>query len=226
MEHPTTSGVPHLRITRAAPHGLLAQGAGRLAILGGAYNPITYAHLAIADAVVRAMGMHEVLFCLPEVPPHKTIFGASLEQRLDMVQLAVADRPYAAVGLSTHGLFLDIYRAVGSVYPPRIEVFFLTGRDAAERILTWDYDDTEAALQQMFTAFEFIVCDREGVFEIPDDPRLMPYHDRIHRCPMDVQANHISSTAVREHLQQDRPIDQLVPPAVADYIRTHRLYLD
>ena len=115
-----------------------------------------------------------MLFLLPQVPPHKPIFGASLEQRLEMMQLAVEDRPYATVGLSTHGLFLDMYQGLLRVYPPQTEVFFLTGRDAAERILTWPYDDAEAALRQMFTAFQLIVCDREGPFRLPDDPLSAP----------------------------------------------------
>ena len=89
MEHPTAPGKPHIRIVRAAPHGVPASEPGRLGVLGGAYNPITCAHLAIADTVVRTFGLHEVLFLLPAVPPHKTIFGASLEQRLEMMQLAV-----------------------------------------------------------------------------------------------------------------------------------------
>lgn len=226
MDHPTTPGLPRLHLTLAAPRGVTAHSGHRLGILGGAYNPITLGHLALVDAVVQTLDIHEVLFCLPEVPPHKTIFGASLEQRLEMMQLAVADIPYASVGLSTHGLFIDIYRAVCEVYPPSTEVFFLTGRDAAERILTWDYDDTESVLHQMFTAFQFIVCDRDGVFEMPDDPRLQPYHDRIHRCAVDLNADHISSTAVRQRLQQGSSIDDLVPSAVADYIRTHGLYTD
>jgi nicotinate (nicotinamide) nucleotide adenylyltransferase len=226
MDHPTTPGISRLHLTHPAPRGVTAEGGHRLGILGGAYNPITFAHLALADAVVHTLGIHEVLFCLPEVPPHKTIFGASLEQRLEMMQLAVADIPYASVGLSTHGLFIDIYQAVCEVYPASTEVFFLTGRDAAERILTWDYDDTESVLQQMFTAFQLIVCDRDGAFEMPDDPRLKPYHDRIYRCAVALNADHISSTTVRERLQQGGSIDDLVPGAVADYIRTHSLYTD
>jgi nicotinate-nucleotide adenylyltransferase len=224
MQHPTSPGTPSIEIVRAAPHGLPEQGDQRLGVLGGAYNPITRAHLAIADAVVHTMGMHEVLFCLPQVPPHKSIFGASLVQRLEMMQLAVADCPYAAVGLSSHGLFLDIYTALRTVYPPSTEVFFVTGRDAAERILTWEYDDAAAALRQMFTAFQLIVCDRDGAFQLPDDPLLTPYHDRIHRCPLALDA--ISSTVVREHLQQGRAIDAFVPPAVAAYIQQHGLYRD
>jgi hypothetical protein len=76
MDHPTTPGIPRLHLTHPAPGGSTANSGHRLGILGGAYNPITFAHLALADAVVQTLGIHEVLFCLPEVPPHKTIFGA------------------------------------------------------------------------------------------------------------------------------------------------------
>ncbi len=222
MTQPTDT--PQLRISHPAPQGLISRGAGHLGVLGGSYNPITLAHLAIADAAVAAMHLHEVLFCLPQVPPHKTIFGASLEQRLDMMQLAVQDRPYATVGLCSHGLFLDIERALRPLYAPETEVFFITGRDAAERILTWEYDDTERALSEMFSAFQFIVCDREGAFVMPDDPRLIPYHHRIHHFATPNGLDHISSTAIRERLQQGQPIDDLVPAAVADFIRQQGLY--
>jgi nicotinate-nucleotide adenylyltransferase len=222
MTHPTDT--PHLRIARLAPRGIPAQSPGHLGVLGGAYNPITLAHLAIADAAVAEMHLNEVLFCLPQVPPHKTIFGASLEQRLDMMQLAVHDRPYATVGLCSHGLFLDIERALRHVYAPSTEVFFITGRDAAERILTWEYDDTERALSEMFNAFQFIVCDREGAFVMPDDPRLIPYHSRIHHFAIPDGLDHISSTAIRDRLQQNEPIEDMVPAAVADFIRQQCLY--
>ena len=226
MEHPTASGTPHITIVRAAPHGVPAQGAGRLGVFGGAYNPITLAHLAVADTVVSTFGIQEVLFVLPQVPPHKTIFGATLEQRLEMMCLAVEDRPYAAVGLSTHGLFLDMYQGLLEMYPPHTEVFFLTGRDAAERILTWPYDDADVALRQMFTAFQLIVCDREGPFQLPDDPRLVPYRQRIHCCTLPPGFNHVSATEVRQRCHQGLPSDDLVPKAVARYISEHSLYLE
>ena len=226
MEHPTAPGEPHIRMVRAAAHGVPASGPGRLGVLGGSYNPITRAHLAIADTVVSAFGLHEVLFLLPAVPPHKPIFGASLEQRLEMMQLAVPDRPYAAVGLSTHGLFLDMYQGLLGVYPPHTEIFFLTGRDAAERILTWNYDDATAALRQMFTAFQLIVCDRDGPFQLPDDALFAPYRQRIHGCTLPPGFNHVSATEVRQRCQQGQSLDDLVPTGVARYISAHKLYVE
>ncbi len=215
---------PSLHIARPAPQGIATRHAGRLGVLGGAYNPITLAHLAIADAAVAEMQLDEVLFCLPQVPPHKTIFGASLAQRLDMMQLAVADRPYATVGMCSHGLFLDIERSLRPHYAPATDVLFITGRDAAERILTWEYDDTERALSEMFSAFQFIVCDREGAFVMPDEPRLIPYHHRIHHFAIPDGLDHISSTAIRDRLQRNESIDDLVPEAVANFIRQQGLY--
>lgn len=224
MVHPQTSGQPHIQMVRRAPQGLPQEGRGRLGVLGGAYNPITLAHLSIADVVKETFAIHEVLLLLPQVPPHKSIFGASLEQRLEMMQLAVADRPSIAVGLSSHGLFVDMYSGLLGVYPAQTEVFFLTGRDAAERILTWPYEDTEAALRQMFTAFQLIVCEREGPFVLPTDPRLTPYRDRIHGCALPTSAQDVSSTAVRQHCEQGIALDGLVPAAVAEYIWRHKLY--
>jgi len=226
MEHPTAPGQPHIHIVRAAPHGLPPQTPGRLGVLGGAYNPITLAHLAIADTVVSTFGIHEVLFVLPQVPPHKTIFGASLEQRLEMMCLAVEERPYATVGLSTHGLFLDMYQGLLGVYGCHTEVFFLTGRDAAERILTWPYDDAEVALRQMLTAFQLIVCDREGPFHLPDDPLLAPYRQRIHCCTLPPGFDHVSATAVRQLCHLGLSLDDLVAKAVALYISEHRFYVE
>ena len=224
--HPQTPGQPRVTLSKKAALPAPA----RLGVLGGAYNPITLAHLAVAEAAKTHFGIDEVLFLLPQVPPHKTIFGASLEQRLEMMRLAVEDAPYAAVGISTHGLFVDMYEGLLAVYPQRPQVYFLTGRDAAERILAWHYDDAETALKRMFESFQFIVCSRQGAFSLPDDPLLTPYRDRIHSCVLPPQAGSgppvdaISATEVRERCERGLPIDDLVPAPVAAYIAAHKLY--
>ena len=112
------------------------------------------------------------------------------------------------------------------MYPAHTDIFFLTGRDAAERILTWKYDDAAAALRQMFTAFQLIVCDRDGPFHLSDDPLLAPYRQRIHCCTLPLGFNHISATEVRQRCLQGLPLDDLVPPGVARYIGEHKLYVE
>jgi nicotinic acid mononucleotide adenylyltransferase len=100
----------------------------------------------------------------------------------------------------------------------------LTGRDAAEAHSPWKYDDAAAALHQMFTAFQLIVCDREGPFHLPDDPLLVPYRQRIHSCTLPTAFHHVSATEVRQRCHQGLPLDDLVPAGVARYIGEYKLY--
>jgi cytidyltransferase-like protein len=68
-----------------------AQGApSSVAILAGAFNPPTAAHLALADTALSVVD--EVLLAIPQSFPHKTFEGASLEQRLAMMERLAASR--------------------------------------------------------------------------------------------------------------------------------------
>lgn len=42
-------------------------------------------------------------------------------------------------------------RALRPMYGPQTDIYCITRRDAAERILTWEYDDTELALSEIVT---------------------------------------------------------------------------
>jgi nicotinate-nucleotide adenylyltransferase len=214
---------PHLAlITRARRH--LPGKGGRLGVLGGAYNPITRAHLVVAGAAVDKARLEEVLFVLPKIPPHKPVVGATIDQRLEMMRVAVANFPFATVGLCTHGLFLDIAAALRDVYHENPEVFFIVGRDAAERILTWPYADPAAAIEKMFKSFQLLVFRRQGDFTLPALPLLQRYAGLIHSLHLSEDLDQISSTAVRKRVAAGQPLEDLVPEAVAAYIARNGLY--
>jgi nicotinate-nucleotide adenylyltransferase len=214
---------PRLSFVTRASRGL-SGGGGRLGVLGSAYNPITHAHLVLARTALEQARLEEVLFVLSKIPPHKRIEGATIDERLEMMRLAVAEIPFATVGLCTHGLFLDIAAALQDVYPGNPEVFFIVGRDAAERILTWPYPDPPAALKEMFGAFQLLVFRRQGEFTLPALSLLKGYVDRIHVLHLTEDLAQVSSTAVRERVAAGRPIEGLVPDRVAVYIHRHGLY--
>lgn len=63
----------------------------RLAMLGGSFNPIHIGHLLLADEVCHRLGYDKVLFVPVNLPPHKELAGgATSQQRLEMVRLAIA----------------------------------------------------------------------------------------------------------------------------------------
>ncbi|MBI3327355.1 MAG: nicotinate-nicotinamide nucleotide adenylyltransferase [Nitrospinae bacterium] len=216
---------PQLTIVRGAPAGVShAQGAGQLGIFSGAFNPITVAHVALARSAYQHYRLHEVLFLLPTTQPHKDIVGAPIEARLQMMALAVQDEPAFAVAACTHGLFIDICHAVQRVYPPHTHLWFLTGRDAAERVLTWPYGDPVEALDALFACASLLVADREGRFVLPAIPPVQAHADRIHPLPLPHVYSHVSATEIRARLAEGRAVTDLVPPAVLAYIQAHGLY--
>ena len=66
----------------------------KIGLLGGSFNPIHMGHLVVAEEARQRLGLERVLFVPALVSPHK--LGKPLapaEDRLRMVQLAIADNP-------------------------------------------------------------------------------------------------------------------------------------
>ena len=203
---------------------VLPQSKARLGVLGSAYNPITRAHLLLARCSRDQFKLHEIIFVLPKTLPNKPVIGTSIEQRLEMMRLGTTDVPYVSLGLCTHGLFLDMCAALQKVYPQSPEIFFIAGRDAAERILNWPYPDPAETLARMFAAFQLLVFEREGTLKLGVDPHIRQHSNRIHTLRLSENIDHISSTEVRQRILAGQSIEELVPAAVAAYITNHNLY--
>lgn len=216
---------PRLSFFRVAPAGVSIVPQGRrLGILSAAFNPITQAHVALAQSAYQHYQLHEVLFVLPITQPHKLIHDAPIEARLQMMAMAVRGNPAFSIGACTHGLFIDICRATQAAYPPQTRLWFITGRDAAERILTWPYPDPTQALGELFAQAELLVADREGTFMLPDLSVARVHAGHIHHLPLAAEYSHVSATEIRTCLAKGEEVKALVPAPVLTYIQEHRLY--
>ncbi len=184
----------------------------KLGILAGTFNPPTTAHLQLVDA---ALGRHvdEVLCVLPRAFPHKQYFGATLEQRLEMLALAVDSGLGYSIASSEAGLFVDIARECREYYGNGVELKFICGRDAAERVLNWDYG-REDAVEHMLQNFELLVAARQGEFQSP-----APYGPRIHRLHMRPGYDAVSSTDIRERIARGESWEHLVPKEIIERVR-------
>ena len=177
----------------------------RLAILAGSFNPPTRAHLALAEAALTFAD--EVLFVLPKVFPHKEYVGASFDQRLRMLRTATAENSKWSIGIADRGLFIEI-AAEAKPHFPKSEFWFVCGRDAAERIVTWDYGHP-TAFAKMLDTFGLLVARRQGEYTPP--PELA---ERIKPLAFESYDEH-SSTEVRERIRQGGEWRHLVPESIA-----------
>lgn len=183
----------------------------RLGILAGSFNPPTRAHVALIEAA--GARVDEVLCVLPRVFPHKTYHGATLEERIEMLDRVRPSAPACSIGVTERGLFIEIARECREGYGAEVELWFLCGRDAAERTLAWDYGEP-GAIDRMMDEFGLLVAARQGRFE--PSPR---FAHRTGELTVAQDLDEVSSTEVRDRIRTGQPWEHLVPGAIVDDVR-------
>ncbi|MBU8856547.1 MULTISPECIES: nicotinate-nucleotide adenylyltransferase [unclassified Micromonospora] len=190
----------------------------RVGIMGGTFDPIHHGHLVAASEVADRFGLDEVVFVPTGQPWQKaeeTVTPA--EDRYLMTVIATASNPrfqVSRVDIDRGGptYTVDTLRDLHAEYGPKAQLFFITGADALERILSWkDLDD---ALELA----HFIGVTRPG-FELTD--KHLPA-DSV--SLVQVPAMAISSTDCRARVARGEPVWYLVPDGVVQYIAKRRLY--
>jgi nicotinate-nucleotide adenylyltransferase len=183
----------------------------KLGILSGSFHPPTRAHLELASAALSQVD--EVLFVLPLVFPHKEYNRAGFAERLRMLMAATAGEPRYSVAATQGGLFIEIARECRQAYGPGPELLFLCGRDAAERIVNWDYG-APGAFAKMLEEFSLLVADRQGRYEPPPEMR-----HRIHQLELPDDLSDISATEVRRRVARGEPWEHLVPKQIVELVK-------
>jgi nicotinate-nucleotide adenylyltransferase len=182
----------------------------RLAVFPGTFNPVTVAHLALAEAALTVAG--EVVFVLPRIFPHKEYSGASFSQRVELLCLALDTRAGISIAASEGGLFVEIAEECRREYGD-IQLSFLCGRDAAERIATWDYGDPDA-FEGMLRQFDFLVAARSGEFLPPERQRAS-----FTAVALESSLDHVSASEIRARIARGDAWEHLVPPSVQKRVR-------
>jgi nicotinate-nucleotide adenylyltransferase len=186
----------------------------RLGILPGTFNPPTRAHLALARAALAFTD--EVLFVLPRTFPHKPYTGATFEERVQMLRTAYTGCAGFSIAASNGGLFLEIAGECRAAYGPDVTLSFLCGRDAAERIIEWDYG-RPGVIADMLDAFDLLVAARHGGYQPPE-----PFRHRVRTLGLEEECDHVSATEVRERVAHGQAWEHLVPETIVHLV--HEIY--
>jgi nicotinate-nucleotide adenylyltransferase len=191
----------------------------RVGIMGGTFDPIHHGHLVAASEVAARFDLDEVAFVPTGQPWQKADEKVSAaEDRYLMTVIATAANPQftvSRVDIDRAGptYTIDTLRDLRRQYGPEAELFFITGADALDKILSWKDVD------EMFDLAHFIGVTRPG-FILSDDH--LPDHSV---SLVQVPAMAISSTDVRSRVSAGQPVWYLVPDGVVQYIAKRHLYL-
>ncbi len=209
-----------------------------IGILGGTFDPVHNAHLALARAAMTGLGLSGVRWIPSGRPGHRDAPATPVEHRLAMLQLALAGEPcftldnadaLSAEPTYTINTLARLRRELG----PQVPLAFIIGTDQLMALDSWrDW-------QQLFESTHFAVAERPGypmaleqlspalatalaarsTKRIDDQPA-----GNIARFAM--PPSDLSATAIRRALARNEHPGTSLPATVLAYIQSHHLYSD
>jgi nicotinate-nucleotide adenylyltransferase len=199
----------------------------RVGVLGGTFDPVHYAHLALAEEVYHALKLARVVFVPAGQPPHKMDYRVTpVEQRVRMLELAIAANPHFALSLvdvrrAGPSFTVDTLRLLRAEWGPRAELYFIIGGDSLRDLPTW-YDPEGVIAQATLVALT-----RPGYAEISGLKASLAAHlpgiqQRL--ITLEGPRMELSSTDLRQRVAEGRPIRYQTPEVVEQYILQHGLY--
>ncbi len=218
----------------------------RIGLFGGTFDPVHNGHRQVAVDILQMFRLDKVYFIPCALQPQKTNGPlASVENRIAMLNLAVADHPGLAISefearRAGPSYTIDTLNHFAAAYPGRNRLHFIIGIDAFLEINTWK------SYMRLFDLAAFVVMARPGIAASPADA-LSRAADFTRHCISEVydldhpgrrlihpdkQSIHlasvsqvdIASTQIRARIHQGESIGDWVHPDVANYIETKGLY--
>lgn len=197
-----------------------------IGIMGGTFDPIHNGHLLLGRQAYEEYDLKEIWFMPSGRPPHKTDHRVTeVEERCEMVRLAIADYPYFAysdfeVRRSGNTYTAQTLRLLQETYPQH-RFFFIIGADSLFEIEKWYHPEEVMAQTTLLVAGR----EYEGAPRTLDEQITYlseKYGASIRR--LHCEEVDISSAELREMEARGRRLYKYVPKSVEEYIVTRGLY--
>ena len=192
-----------------------------IGLLGGSFDPIHNAHVALAQAAARELKLTEVQLIPAANPWQRAPLHSAAEHRVRMIELAIAGTP--ALRVNT----IEIDRG-GATYtvdtirslPSNNRYIWILGTDQLANFCTWHDWKTIA------TRVDLAVAIRPGTSLSPPEA-LLDWLTEVNARPivtLPFNPMDISASDIRARLKNGDDVSDVLAPSVANYITTHRLY--
>jgi nicotinate-nucleotide adenylyltransferase len=212
-----------------------------VAILGGTFDPIHFAHLRLAEEIADRLQLREVRFIPAAVPPHRATPEVTAAHRLEMVRLAVSGNPRFTVDdrecrRAGPSYTVDTLRELRAELGAGTPLLLLMGVDAYVALMTW------SRWEQLYDLAHIVIAQRPGYAldaralppelarrtqaAVITDPARLEHSPAGHVLVLDTSPLDISATAIRRLLADGHSTRYLLPEEVLDYIHQQQLYKD
>lgn len=194
----------------------------RIGLLGGSFDPVHRAHIALAESAHQALGLDEVQLIPAGNPWQRAPLAADTQHRLAMLNLAAKKYPWLQINpieteRSGPTYTIDTLEALS----PDADYYWILGADQLNNFCSW------RAWQKITECVHLVVAQRPDSADEPPaalQQQLQAIDKALIHLPFSPQD--VSATEIRRRLAQGKPADIFLDPAVAAYIQQHQLYGD
>lgn len=193
----------------------------KIGFFGGSFDPIHFGHINMALEIAEKHELDKVLFCPANENPLKSRenLPVSVVHRLKMVELAISDIPEFEL--------LDYEAAKGGASYTVDTLKWLKKRNPSNKFYLILGLDTLASFTHWKNPDE-ILSIATPLIGLRDYDRLdksLKYYKIFEKGLTKTRLLDISSTVIRQRVEQEKYVRHLMPPKVVDYIYQNRIYL-
>jgi nicotinate-nucleotide adenylyltransferase len=186
-------------------------------ILGGTFDPVHNAHLAIAGRALETLGASRILWIPTGAPRYRVPPVASAAHRVAMLELAIeGEQRYAVdereLAPDASGYTYDTLLALRAELGENVPLVMLIGADQYEKLDSWHRS------RELFSLCRFAVFGRP-VSSAASAERPRPGVIHVEMTPIS-----ISATEIRARIARGEEVSGALPGAVLRYIQRHHLY--
>jgi len=198
-----------------------------LAVIPGAYNPPTKAHLALSTAALER-AFDAVAFSVGTVTIDKPQAGLGLDERLHLLCEICRDQPRWGVVLHNRGLYAEQAHALRRSFPGIERLVFVVGMDKVAQIFDPRYyADLERSLGDLFDRAGLMVAargtlDRAALERLLQHEPARSFARRIEWLELGAEVRDVSATAIRARVARGEPVSEWLPRPVERYLRGRR----
>ncbi len=197
----------------------------KIGIMGGTFDPPHTGHLAMAEHVRTVMALDEIWFLPTGGVTYKENSKMSPpKDRLAMTRLAVEGNPYFSVNAmeAESGKACYSYETMETlrkIYPD-VAFTFIVGADSL------GYMDAWREPGRLLQCCDIAAVNRTGTGweQMEEKKTLLEEKFRANITLVSMPPVDVSSSWLREQINQGKNVDPYLSDAVSEYIRQHELY--